>query len=155
MSTPVSPIPKKLMGYATMPVMIQDITIYIIGALGAVALLIGMNIGAGIYLAGGAKENPERIKKMSVVVKAIAFILFIVIGFSMIPVMVKFFTDALPEIIGESSLTEVLQKNAMVIVYGVWAVYAIGMGIAFPAMKKSGFFDPELPNPPEPPAPKE
>lgn len=141
-----------------MQAMIQDITIYIIGALGAVALLIGMNIGAGIFLKGGAKENPENVKKMSVVVKTFAFALFLIIGFSLIPVMVKFFTDALREIITGSTLPETLQKNAMFIVYGVWIVYAIGIAIAFPAMKKSGFFDPELPEPPktpEPPATKE
>lgn len=151
MSTPDSGTPKKQAGYGTMQAMIQDITIYIIGALGAVAVLIGMNIGAGIYLSGHAKENPEKIKRMSMMVKTFAFVLFLIIGFSLIPVMVKLFTDALPEIITESALPEALQKNAMLIVYGFWAVYSVGIALAFPAMKKSGFFDPELPNPPEQP----
>lgn len=124
--------------------MINDITIFIILAAVAVAALIVSGFTVNMLMHGQAMRDVEKLKKLSVYGKSAAFGLFLIIGFSMVPIMVKLFTDALPEIIKESTFPLVLKDNAMYIVYGFWAVYALGTAIALPAMRKDGFFDPEL-----------
>jgi hypothetical protein len=94
--------------------------------------------------------NAAKLEKMSVYGKVSAFTLFLVIGFSLVPILVKLFTDALPEIITESTFPLTVKENAMNIVYVFWVVYALGIIIALPAMIKDGFFDPE-PGAPEKP----
>jgi len=126
--------------------MIKDINIFIILAVVAIAILLLISLGGNIYLHGReAVQDAENVKKLSVYIKTTAFVLFLIIGFSAVPIMVKFFTDALPDIIKESSIPKILQENAMNIVYGFWVVYVLGLLVAFPAMQKSGFFAPELP----------
>lgn len=128
----------------------KDITLYIFLAGGSLSAIILMSVAGGIFLHG--KPKPETYKKISVIVKSTAFAFFLVMGFSLVPIMVKFFTDALVEVIPQSNLPLILQANAISIVYLFWLVYIAGTVIAFPAMKKSGFFAPELP--PEAAAPK-
>ncbi len=123
--------------------MIQDITIYIIAVAVAFGVLIVSGFTVNLLMKRHAAVDEGKLKKMSVYGKAFAFTLFLVIGFSLVPILVKLFTDALPEIITESTIPLMMKENAMTIVYGFWIVYALGIIIALPAMIKDGFFDPE------------
>lgn len=123
--------------------MIQDITIYIITVAVAFGVLIVSGFTVNLLMKHHAAVDEGKLKKMSVYGKAFAFTLFLVIGFSLVPILVKLFTDALPEIITESTIPLMIKENAMSIVYGFWVVYALGIIIALPAMIKDGFFDPE------------
>lgn|SRR5512143_2243025 len=90
-------------------------------------------------------STPSRQKAEAMMMK-LSFALFLILGFSLVPVMVGVFITllklAVPLPIG------LLEENDMLIVYLFWAVYLAGLAIAFPSMKASGFFNPE--NPPEP-----
>lgn len=125
--------------------MIQDITIFIFAASIAFGVLILSGFTVNIIMKRHTALDTAKTKKMSVYGKAAAFALFLVIGFSLVPIMVKLFTDALPEIIKESTFPLTIKENAMNIVYGFWVVYALGIIIALPAMIKDGFFAPEHP----------
>lgn len=123
--------------------MIQDITIYIIAIAVALGVLIVSGFTVNLLMKRHAAVDEGKLKKMSVYGKISAFTLFLVIGFSLVPILVKLFTDALPEIITETNIPLTIKENAMTIVYGFWVVYALGIIIALPAMIKDGFFDPE------------
>lgn len=123
--------------------MIDDITIFIIAAAIAFGVLIVSGFTVNIIMKRHSTLDVVKTKKITVYGKVFAFTLFLVIGFSLVPILVKLFTDALPEIITESTIPIMIKENATNIVYGFWVVYALGIIIALPAMIKDGFFGPE------------
>ncbi len=80
-------------------------------------------------------EEKERFGKASVMV---AFSLFIILCFSLVPVFVGVFVSllkgAVPVDIG------FVEENDMLLVFAFWAAIIIGFAIALPRMKKDGFF---------------
>ncbi len=73
--------------------------------------------------------------------KIIFFIMFCVMGFSMVPLAVRFFVHMQVKI-GNSELflVKFIQAHEAGVVLGVWAVFVIGLCIALPAAIKDGFF---------------
>lgn len=138
--------------------MIQDITIFIILAVGALALIILAGIAAAMVMRDKSPQHAEGAANLTMYVKIFDFAMFVVMGFSLMPILVKVLTDALPQIVKDSPLPQALQQNAMLIAYFFWIIAAGGLAIAFPAMQKAGFFKPEPPenqqNQPNPPAPQ-
>jgi len=130
--------------------MIQDITIFIILAVGAFVMIILAGIAAAIFMRAKTSQHPEKTPKLEMYVKIFDFGMFVIIGFSLVPILVKFLTDAFPQIIKDSPLPQTLQQNAMLIVYFFWIIAAGGLAIAIPAILKSGFFKPEPPERPKP-----
>jgi hypothetical protein len=118
-----------------------DATIYWIIAGSAFLGIILFAISTNIFTKAVEARGPEFEKKFYRLVNVIMFCLFIILGFSIVPIMVKLFTDALPSVITQSSLPVYLREHAMVIVYIFWGGFLIGLAIAVPASIKDGFFD--------------
>lgn len=123
--------------------MINDISIFIITSSITFGVLIVSGFTVNIIMKRHSTLDVAKTKKLSVYGKVFTFTLFLVLGFSLVPVLVKLFTDALPEIIRESTIPIMIKENATNIVYGFWFVYALGIIIALPAMIKDVFFGPE------------
>jgi hypothetical protein len=122
--------------------MVGDITIYIWLAVGAFATTIISSIASNIILPEktGAQDG-----KAGVYLKLWFFLLFLVIGFSIVPIAVKFFTERLLVVVTGSDIPKIIHENGMTIVYVFWFVYIAGLLIALPSMAKDGFFDEEKP----------
>lgn len=69
----------------------------------------------------------------------IGFVLFLLLGFSMVLVMVGMFFPLLQQVVPID--VSILRDNDMLFVFGAWAVYIIGLAIAFPQIKKD-FLEP-------------
>jgi hypothetical protein len=87
------------------------------------------------------------------------FIAFLLFGFAMVPLMLKFYvmllkksgvaalaervqdTDPFPLRINRA-MARLLQQRFWLVVVLVWAFYALGLLIALPAMIQDGFFTP-------------
>lgn len=125
--------------------MIGDISLFIFLAIGALVLQIVISIASSVYIHKSGPQNKENFKKLSVYAKISAFMIFLVIGFSFVPIAVKFFADFLPDFMKNSPLPQMVKDNGMIIVYVFWGIVLAGLIIAMPAMIKSGFFKPETP----------
>ncbi len=98
-----------------------------------------------LSLAGGALERRmkggEAAGKAGSIVKTIVFALFLVLGFSFVPVAVGLFFPALRDVVPID--IGFLAENDMLFVFGAWAVYIIGLAIAFPELKRDFLGVPE------------
>ncbi|MEW6035605.1 MAG: hypothetical protein AB1529_03260 [Candidatus Micrarchaeota archaeon] len=118
----------------------MDAAIFALGAAVSVSVIlayIAMAIGGAII-----RPRIKDAKALEKAVKALALALFVVLGFSIVPVMVGVFVFMLDEAGITGFPADAFIENDMLLVYLFWAVYAIGMVIAFPAMKKD-FFGPD------------
>ena len=69
------------------------------------------------------------------------FVLFCVLGFSMVPLAIRFFIAMQIKIgNGELFLVKWLQAHEQGFVFGVWIMFVIGLCISLPAAIKDGFF---------------
>ena len=125
--------------------MVGDITIYIWLAVGAFVTTIITSIVSGILMKGNEVPAGTQTGKAEVYLKMWFFGLFLLIGFSIVPIAVKLFTDRLVVTISESDIPKIIRDNSMTVVYVFWFVYLVGLGIALPSMVKDGFFDEEKP----------
>jgi len=74
-------------------------------------------------------------------VKMFYFALFCVLGFSIVPLALRFFISAQIKIgNGEFFLIKWLQAHEPGCVLGVWIMFIIGLCISLPAAIKDGFF---------------
>ncbi len=118
----------------------MDAAIFALGAVVSVSVIlayIAMAIAGAII-----RPRIKDAKALEKAVKALALALFAVLGLSIVPVMVGVFVFMLDEAGITGFPADVFIENDMLLVYLFWAVYAIGMIIAFPAMKKD-FFGPD------------
>jgi MFS family permease len=83
-------------------------------------------------------ETYEKAGKLMIIV---FFALFLVFGFSIVPLAIGIFIPLLKQVVPIP--IDFLEQNDMLIVYFFWAVYMIGLIIALPTMIKGGFFEPE------------
>jgi len=103
-----------------------------LGFLGVIALSV---IGGLLEKSVKSEEEKKRFGKTSMI---IAFTLFIVICFSVVPVFVGLFVSMLPKAVAAD--TSIIAENEMLIVFAFWAVIVIGFAIALPQMRKGDFF---------------
>ncbi|MFH1830861.1 MAG: hypothetical protein ABH871_08830 [Pseudomonadota bacterium] len=85
---------------------------------------------------------------------SIVFALFLIMGFSIVPIMVKVFFFLFLQVLALvrpaskhnpiASWLITLSKKQMVIVYIFWGIYIIGLIFAVPAAIESGFFSGEF-----------
>lgn len=76
--------------------------------------------------------------------KIIIFVVFLIGGYSLVPVMVNLFVDMQTGIgNGEEGMIKYIRENTMTVVWGFWIIFSAGLIIALPAMIKDGFFAPE------------
>jgi hypothetical protein len=99
--------------------------------LGFIALSIFGGILEKSIKDGAKKDRFER------TVKKIAFTLFLILGFSIVPVMVGIFFPLLQNVVPID--ISFLADNDMLLVAAAWAIYIIGLVILLPEVKKDFF----------------
>ena len=103
------------------------------------ALLVLSSIVGNVLESSGAlgKLTPRQITY----VKVFYFTLFCVLGFSLVPLVLRF-VITLQARIGNADLLIVrfLQSHEKGVVYSFWALFLIGLSIAVPYAIKDGFF---------------
>ncbi len=101
-------------------------------AFGAVIIL---SIAGSIIEASGIVSSPQSYRIAQIIAMTTGLILFLIIGFAMVPVLIRFFV-LLQVKMGNSEhrTVEFLIQNEKYTVYGFWIFYAIGALIAIPAM---------------------
>jgi len=97
--------------------MVGDITIYIWLAVGAFVTTIITSIVSGILMKGNEVPAGTQTGKAEVYLKMWFFGLFLLIGFSIVPIAVKLFTDRLVVTISESDIPKIIRDNSMTVVY--------------------------------------
>lgn len=117
----------------------MDSMVFNLGLLGAGLAFLGVIalsvIGGMLEKSVKSEEEKKRLGKTAVV---IAFTLFIIICFSIVPVFVGLFVSMLPNAVAAD--TSIIAENDMLIVFGFWGIIIIGLAIALPFMKKGDFF---------------
>jgi hypothetical protein len=74
-------------------------------------------------------------------VKWAYFILFCIMGFCLVPVVIRYFISAQIKIgNGGHSLIKWLQASEQTVIYGFWCLFVIGLSIGLPVAVKQGFF---------------
>jgi hypothetical protein len=73
--------------------------------------------------------------------KPVVFSMFILLGAVMVPVFLKVYM-VMQTKAGNEQLSQVMwiKNNLWQIIYGVWLVFAVGLGISLPYMIKHNFF---------------
>lgn len=95
----------------------------------------------GILESSGTFNMAAIDPKIMTAIKGIYFILFLAIGFSFIPLMLKLFIFLQLKIgNGEFILIKFLQKYEQVVVYCAWGMCLLGLVISLPSAIKDGFF---------------
>jgi hypothetical protein len=74
-------------------------------------------------------------------VKAFYLVLFGVLGFAVVPLVIKYFVEMQIRI-GNGALGPIqwLQDHERGVIYGLWGMIVVGLGLALPAAMRSGFF---------------
>jgi hypothetical protein len=115
---------------------IKNHTIILASAIGL--LIIGAIVGNILESSG----KIEALGPMGITaIKSACFALFCGIGFSLMPILIKFFISAQIKI-GNGELFPIkwIQAHEQAVIYGFWILYVIGLCIAVPAAIKDGFF---------------
>lgn len=126
--------------------MINHLSFFISLAVSSLFVLILVNIGLGFYFSKTAGKDLVLISKLTMYAKVLAFILFLLMGFSMIPPVIAFFSWAVSDVLQLKNSTGWIGQYSDALIVGIWTIYLIGIVLALPVIKKSGFFAPELPD---------
>jgi hypothetical protein len=118
--------------------MIKEVLDY--SLIAAVSAITGLIV---IFIAGSilqrAMMDAATVRKIGKAAIALSFFLFLVLGFSIIPLAVGIFIPLLEQVI--PAPVDFISQNDMLIVYALWVIYAVGLIIALPRMIKDGFFE--------------
>ncbi|MBI4559114.1 MAG: hypothetical protein HY706_16135 [Candidatus Hydrogenedentes bacterium] len=90
----------------------------------------------------GVNTNPEGSSLAETVTKIVAFALFLLLGFSMVPIFLRLFIRGQTKI-GNGDLwpIKLLRENEVRARVAIWLVFALGFLMALPAMIADGFFE--------------
>jgi len=111
----------------------MSIKIYVIILASCFALLIGWAVVGGMIESSGVKVDPITIQVM-------AFILFLAIGFAIVPVMIRLFIRGQIKIgNGDRAVIKFLQAREQKVVYCIWGFYALGLIYLLPVIKEDLF----------------
>jgi ABC-type Fe3+ transport system permease subunit len=95
-----------------------------------------------LSVAGGILERSERggtVKRgYEKPMLVLAFALFILLCFSVVPVIVGVFFPILQSVVPVD--ISIISENDMLFVYAFWAIIIVGFAIALPSMREGGFF---------------
>jgi hypothetical protein len=110
-------------------------------------IIFGATVGLLIVSAiiGNILESNGTLKALNprgiAAVKLFYFALFCVLGFSLVPLLLRYFISAQIRIgNGEFFLIKWIQAHEKGVIYGFWSLFVIGLCIALPAAIKNGFF---------------
>lgn len=107
----------------------------------AAGVIILLFVSIGIFYNYVAKSSAEWHNKYNRFMKPVVFSMFILLGAVMVPVFLKIYI-VMQTKVGNEQLSQVMwiKNNLWQIIYGVWVVFAAGLGISLPYMIKHNFF---------------
>jgi len=115
--------------------------IFLIILASAFGLIIVGAIVGGIMESHGTFTEETIGPKGITVIQIIYFILFCIMGFALVPIVIRYFIAMQIKIgNGELFLIKWLQAHEQGVIYGFWSLFVIGLCIAVPAAIKDGFF---------------
>jgi hypothetical protein len=119
----------------------MNITLSLVIFVSAFGLVILGAIVGGYLEASGAMTRESIGPRGTAAVKACFFTLFCVLGFSAVPCVLRLFLF-LQDQSGNAELFLVrfLRAHEQSVIYGIWGLFVIGLGVAVPAAVKGGFF---------------
>ena len=107
--------------------------IYIIIFASSLGLLVLWAIVGGILESRGVTVDPAT-------VKAVSFILFLILGFTIVPLMIRLFILGQIRIgHGDLAIIKFLRAHERTIVYCIWGLYLIGLIYLLPLIKRDIF----------------
>jgi len=102
---------------------------------GSFATMIALSVAGGIAESQHWLDDPVLAKRAESIVLVVSFGLFLLLGFSFVPLMVRLFVVGQTRIgNGEVGPIRWLRAHEVGFVRGVWAMYGLGLVIAAPAM---------------------
>ena len=111
----------------------MSIKIYVMILALCFALFIGWAVVGGMLESSGVKIDPATIQVVS-------FILFLVMGFTIVPVMIRLFIRGQIKIgNGDATVIKFLQAHEKKVVYCIWGFYALGLIYLLPVIKEDLF----------------
>ncbi|MBI5094710.1 MAG: hypothetical protein HZB26_20025 [Candidatus Hydrogenedentes bacterium] len=114
---------------------------FIVVPAGTLVLFIVLSVVGNAIESQGLITSPEERAKAESIAITAAFVLFLVLGYSVVPLFVRVFILGQVKIgNGEFPPVKALRRHEKYFVFGVWAFFTIGLLIAFPAMVADGFF---------------
>ena len=113
------------------------IRFFVIVALVAFAAIVVLTVAGHVLAARATDQTPESLKPVPPYVAGAFFLLFLVLGFSLVPLMLRAFI-VMQTHIGNAELwiVQVLRDHERGVTYGVWGMFALGTLIALPVMMK-------------------
>lgn len=113
------------------------IKFFAITALIAFAAIVLLSAAGHVLGSRAPAQGADALKPLSPYVPAVFFLLFLVLGFSLVPLMLRAFI-VMQTSIGNADLWIVrgLRDHERGITYGVWGMFALGTLIALPVMVK-------------------
>ncbi len=104
-------------------------------AIGSLVAMIALSILGYVLDAKHALDDPKIAEITGPAAGAVFFALFLLLGFSMVPLMIRLFVVLQTRIgNGELALIQALRAHERGVAYGVWALFASGLAIAAPVM---------------------
>ena len=115
--------------------------IYVMILVSAFGLFILGAVINGILESSGTFNMNTVDPKIQTAIKVFYFILFLAIGFSFIPLVLKLFIILQIKIgNGEFFFIKFLKNNEQIVVYCAWGMCLLGLLISLPSAIKDGFF---------------
>lgn len=119
----------------------MNIKVFLVIFVSAFGLMILSAIIGNILEANGTLTVETIGSKGVTAVKVFYFVLFCILGFSLVPLAIRLFISLQTRIGNAGSfLVQTIQANEQSVVFGVWILFVIGLCIAVPAAVKDGFF---------------
>jgi len=111
------------------------IKLFAILAIGAVLAMIALSILGYLLDSKHVLDDPEVAKITGPAAGAVFFALFLLLGFSLVPLLIRLFVVLQTRIgNGELALVQSLRAHESGVAFGIWALFATGLAIAAPAM---------------------
>jgi hypothetical protein len=119
----------------------MNASVFLIIFLSAFGLLILGAVIGNILESSGTVTKETIGSRGTTAVMVVYFVLFCVLGFSIVPLAIRVFIFLQIKIgNAEVFLVRFLQAHEQSVVFGVWGLFVLGLCIAVPAGIKDGFF---------------
>jgi hypothetical protein len=104
-------------------------------AVGSFVAMIALSVLGAILQSRGWHPDPEHPDRIATLVGGVFFALFLLLGFSLVPLMIHLFVVAQTRIgNGELGLIRTLAAHERAATWAVWALFGSGLAIATPVM---------------------
>lgn len=114
---------------------------FIVVPAGTLVLFIVLSIAGNAIESHGLVTSPEERAKAESIAITVAFVLFLVLGYSVVPLFVRVFILGQIKVgNGDFPPVKALRQYEKYFVLGVWIFFTLGFLIALPAMVADGFF---------------